>query len=203
MRETGILHNAKGYDFLLTLVTLGRERVFRENVLQIARLAQGESVLDIGCGTGTLAVAAKRHVGETGDVYGIDASPEMIERARAKAAKRCVSISFDNAIAQALPFSDARFDVVLSTIMLHHLPRNARLEALREIRRVLKPQGRFIVVDFEDSGPRNPIAAHFRIHRHGHVKVDDMLALLAQAGFQVRERGPFAKRNIYFVYATS
>src|SRR5438094_282434 len=82
-----VLHGAAPYDLLVWLVTLGRERVFREKVLRLARLEPGESVLDVGCGTGTLAIAAKRHVGHTGTVYGIDASPEMIVRAGRKGGK--------------------------------------------------------------------------------------------------------------------
>src|SRR5690348_10193613 len=69
-----VLHSAALYDLLLWLVTLGRERGFREKVLRLAHLEPGQSVLDVGCGTGTLAIAAKRHVGPTGRVHGIDAS---------------------------------------------------------------------------------------------------------------------------------
>ena len=76
-----VLHWATGYDVLVWLVTLGRERAFREKMLNLAHLAPGESVLDVGCGTGTLAIAAKRVVGPAGAVYGIDASEQMIARA--------------------------------------------------------------------------------------------------------------------------
>src|SRR6266567_4998676 len=73
---TGIvLHRALLYDLFVWLVSLGRERAYREKALDLARLKPGEAVLDIGCGTGTLAVAAKRRVGPAGRVYGVDASP--------------------------------------------------------------------------------------------------------------------------------
>src|SRR5260370_7740002 len=75
-----ILHRAFGYDLLVWLLSLGRERDYRENTLDLARVKPGESVLDVGCGTGTLAIAAKRRVGPAGRVCGIDASPEMISR---------------------------------------------------------------------------------------------------------------------------
>src|SRR5206468_9540093 len=110
-----VLHSAALYDLQVWLVTLGRERAFREKILRLARLEPGESVLDVGCGTGTLAIAAKRHVGPTGSVYGIDASPEMIARASRKARKAGLEVLFKNAVAEALPFPDAHFDAVLTT----------------------------------------------------------------------------------------
>src|SRR5919106_5180593 len=83
-----VLHGtARYYDLLALLFMRGREEEFREKVLELARLRSGESVLDVGCGTGTLAIAAKQRVGPTGKVYGIDASPEMISRATKKALK--------------------------------------------------------------------------------------------------------------------
>jgi ubiquinone/menaquinone biosynthesis C-methylase UbiE len=75
----------------------------------------GESVLDVGCGTGSLAIAARRRLGTDGKVFGIDASPEMIARATSKVARAGISVSFRVAVAEALPFPDAQFDVVLST----------------------------------------------------------------------------------------
>ena len=67
-----VLHKAAGYDLLLWLVTRGREQTFREEMLSLVYLQPGESVLDVGCGTGTLAILAKRQVELTGEVYGID-----------------------------------------------------------------------------------------------------------------------------------
>jgi ubiquinone/menaquinone biosynthesis C-methylase UbiE len=197
-----VIHWAARYDLLVWLVTLGRERVFREKVVRLARLQPGESVLDVGCGTGTLAIAAKRCVGPTGPVYGIDASPEMIARAAKKARKAGVEVVFTHAVAEALPFPDAHFDAVLSTVMLHHLPRNARQQCACEIRRVLKPGGRVLAVDF--GGParhRRGLFAH--VHRHGHVNLPDMIALLSEAGLNMVESGAVGLRDLKFVLATA
>jgi ubiquinone/menaquinone biosynthesis C-methylase UbiE len=180
---------------------LGREGAFRKKVLRLARLQPGEAVLDIGCGTGTLAIAAKRHVGPRGTVYGIDASPEMLARADKKARKASVEVVLSNAIAQALPFPDAQFDAVLSTVMLHHLPRKARAQCAAEIRRVLRPSGRVLVVEFGSAArEQQGFLAHF--HRHGHVKLADVVALLSEAGLSIVEIGPVGVRDLQFVLAS-
>src|SRR5262245_28455544 len=118
-----VLHRAAWYDLTVWLMTFGRERKMRERWLDLARLAPGEAALDIGCGTGTLAIAAASRIAPGGAVHGIDPSPSMLARARAKARKAGAEVTFQEAAAEALPFPDARFDVVLSTVMLHHLPR--------------------------------------------------------------------------------
>jgi ubiquinone/menaquinone biosynthesis C-methylase UbiE len=196
-----VLHRATRYDLLVWLLTLGRERAVREKVLRLARLAAGEAVLDVGCGTGTLAIAAKRHVGPAGLVYGIDASPEMISRADKKARKAGAEVVFKNGLAQALPFADAQFDAVLSTMMLHHLPPKARQQCAFEMRRVLKPGGRVLAVDFgRPARPRRNLFAHFR--RHGHVDMREITALLNEAGLDCVGSGAVGIGNLQFVLAT-
>ena len=156
-------------------------------------------MLDIGCGTGTLAIAATRHVGPTGAVYGIDASPAMIERASRKAAKAEVHAVFQLAAAENLPFGDGRFDVVLSTLMLHHLPRNTRQQCATEVRRVLKPGGRVLAVDFGRAQTKRGLLAH--LHRHGHVAVEDIMALLANVGLTIVRSGAVGLSDLQFVFA--
>src|SRR5438874_8822157 len=97
---------ARRYDLLMGLVTLGREQAFRQSIVDLARLQPGESVLDVGCGTGTLALVALQRVGETGRVSGIDPSPQMIARARRKAARRDLSIDFQVGVIEQLSFPD-------------------------------------------------------------------------------------------------
>lgn len=200
-RTTGlVVHWAARYDLLVWLMTLGRERAFREKILRLAHLQPGESVLDVGCGTGTLAIAAKAHVGPTGAVYGIDASPQMIARAGKKARRAEAEIVFKIGLAEALPFPDAHFDVVLSTVMLHHLPRKAREQCAREIRRVLKPGGRVLAVDFGGSA-REKRGLLARLHRHGHVKLPEIIALVSEAGLNIVESGGVGISNLKFVLA--
>ena len=195
-----VINLAAGYDFLIWLVTLGRERRLRERLLVPAQLKPGESVLDVGCGTGSLAIAAKQKVGAGGSVHGIDASAAMIARARRKAAKAGAQVTFENGIAQSLPYSDARFDVVLNTVMLHHLSRKAREESVREMRRVLKSDGRLLAVEFGGAAPhgRGPLA-HF--HSHGQIKPRDLAELLSGPGLEVVEKGSIGIWDLQFVVA--
>lgn len=202
-RTSGIvLHSPAIYDFTVWLALFGKEQAFRDKVLDLARLASGESILDVGCGTGTLAIAAKRRVGPNGAVHGVDASPEMLVRAEKKAKKAGVEVLFRNTLAEALPFADAQFDAVLSTVMFHHLPRKARLQCACEMRRVLKPGGRVLVVDFEGmADEKRTLLSHF--HRpHGHVRLNDIISLLREAGLNTVESGPVGIRDLQFALAT-
>jgi SAM-dependent methyltransferase len=83
-----------------------------------SQMRQGEQVLDVGCGTGTLAMEVARRVGRAGRVAGVDPGTQQSARARAKAARRHVSIEFQIGVIEQLPFPDQTFDVVFSTLIL-------------------------------------------------------------------------------------
>jgi ubiquinone/menaquinone biosynthesis C-methylase UbiE len=193
-----VLNWAARYDLLGWLLTHGRERELREAIIRVAGLETGDDILDIGCGTGTLAIAATRHVGTTGAVTGIDASPSMIARANRKARKAGARATFQVAVAENLPFPDRRFDVVFSTLMLHHLPGKTRQQCASEIKRVLKIGARVVAVDF-GRAKRRGLLAHF--HRHGHVEVEDIVNLFVAAGLTPTRTGPVGMNDLNFVVA--
>ena len=193
---------ARGYDLLVSALTLGFEGRFREKQLKLARLQPGERVLDVGCGTGTLAIAAKKHVGASGTVTGVDPAAEMVERAIQKAARARADVAFRTAAAEELPFANGTFDVVLSSMMLHHLPKETRRAGVAEMRRVLKPGGRLLAIDFgRPSSAKRGFLAH--IHGHGGVDPSALIALVSDAGFEVSASGWAGKWDLQYVLATT
>jgi len=195
-----LIHWAGSYDLLVWVLTLGRDRVFREKTLDLARVALGESVLDIGCGTGTLALAAKNRVGSSASVTGIDASPQMIARARKKARRVGAEVTFVTADVENLPYAAGTFDLVLSTVMLHHLSDGARLKCLGEVRRVLRPGGRFLALDFGGAAAERRTRAG-RMHNHAHFNLLELVPQLRAAGLSRLESGPAGFRDLQFVRA--
>jgi ubiquinone/menaquinone biosynthesis C-methylase UbiE len=192
---------ARGYDLLVSTITFGFEGRFREKQLALAKLQPGERVLDVGCGTGTLAIAAKKHVGANGSVTGVDPAAEMIERASAKAQRAAADVAFRTAAAEELPFANGTFDVVLSSLMLHHLPKETRRAGVKEMLRVLKPGGRLLAIDFgQASGKRGFLA---RIHGHGGVNANALVALMTEAELDVMESGWAGKWDLQYVLATA
>jgi ubiquinone/menaquinone biosynthesis C-methylase UbiE len=158
----------------------GKFRELRQRTANLARLQPGDAVLDVGCGTGTLAMEVARHVGRAGRVAGIDPGTQQIARARAKAARRHVPIEFQIGVIEQLPFPDQTFDVVFSTLMMHHLPASLKRQGLAEIARVLKPGGRLIIADFKRKQERQGQAARFHA---GGSDMQDLAALVKDAGF--------------------
>lgn len=128
---------------------LGLGPAFRAATMRRAALRAGERMLEVGCGTGVLTRLAAEAVGTTGQAVGIDAAPAMIAVARRNAAAAASRGQFRLAAIEALPFSDASFDVALASLMLHHLPPTAKAAGLSEVRRVLRPGGRLLIADLD------------------------------------------------------
>jgi ubiquinone/menaquinone biosynthesis C-methylase UbiE len=162
----------------------GKFRELRQRTASLARLQPGDAVLDVGCGTGTLAMEVARRVGRAGRVAGVDPGTQQIARASLKAARRNVPIEFQIGVIEQLPFPDQTFDVVFSTLMMHHLPASLKRQGLAEIARVLKPGGRLVIADFKRKQERQGKAARFHA---GGSSIQDLAALVKDAGFSVEE----------------
>lgn len=180
------LHNASQYDFHTRLLGLGVNQPNSKMIVRMANIKTGAKVLDVGCGSGNLTLTAKRYAGLSGSVYGIDASPEMIDVARQNAKRTGIDAMFDVGLIEKLPFEDSTFDVVISRLVMHHLPDDLKQQALAEIFRILKPEGTIFLADFQT--PSNPVLARLISLLIGHPammqsKVSDLIPMLEQAGF--------------------
>ena len=147
--ESILLHKPRQFDVLARVITLGRERQLRQWTLDLADLQPGNVVLDVGCGTGTLLLAAAERVGPSGAVHGIEPSTAMAAHARHKAAAHRVLLEVVEGSADRLPYPPASFDAVFCTLVVHHLPRSMQAGAIREMRRVLRPVGCVVIVDWQ------------------------------------------------------
>jgi ubiquinone/menaquinone biosynthesis C-methylase UbiE len=196
------LHAPRFYDWLAAVYCLGREGKMRGRTLDVAGVAAGERVLDVCCGTGTLALAAKGRVGVTGSVNGIDASEQMVARARSKAARRGLPVTFEIASAQSLPFPEATFDVAICSLALHHLPDDARAGAIVEMRRVLKPGGRVLIVEFARARGAWALLHPLALLHHRKAQILDAAAtLMEQAGLEGVVSGPLGFAGLGYARA--
>lgn len=116
------------------------------NPFSLGPIARGESVLDIGCGAGVDTIVAAITAGPEGRVVGLDLTSEMLDRAKENLSKTSLeNVCFQEGSAEDLPFPEASFDVVISNGVFNLVPDKAK--ALKEVLRVLKPNGRFMMAD--------------------------------------------------------
>ncbi len=159
------------YDPLTALVM--RNDATRGRLIERAALTPGMRVLDLGCGTGALSLLIHaRH--PAAQISAIDPDPLALARARKKAARAGAAIRFERAFGDALPFVDASFDRVVSSLVLHHLTREVRERTLAEARRVLAPGGSLHVLDF--GPPSSRFSRVLSLLLHNGAELEDNLA---------------------------
>lgn len=139
-----VIHTSRLYDTFAWFI-----RKTDKPILDLAEVSSGDRVLDIGTGPGYLARAAAARVGPDGRAVGLDASPEMVERAQAHALAEGQGATFVLAGAQKMPFENGSFDVVVSRLAMHHIPADVKGDAMDEIARVLAPGGRMVLTDLK------------------------------------------------------
>jgi ubiquinone/menaquinone biosynthesis C-methylase UbiE len=174
------------YDLVANVMALGHEGMLRQLTVERAGVQPGNRVLDVGCGTGSLTIVAARQAGPMGQAFGIDASPEMIKVAAHKRVRDGVPVAFRTGLIERLEFPDQSFDVVLSSLMMHHLTDDLRRRGLREICRVLKPGGRVFIVDFNGGAGTGLHGLVARLGHAGprlHAAVPNLPGLLTETGF--------------------
>ena len=171
------------YDTFANVFFFGRRRATFQALIAAAAVQPGQRVLDVGCGTGYFARLLADVVGPDGLVVGVDASPEMISYASRRAG-RAGNCQFQVGTAESLGFPAEHFDVVVSSLFMHHLPEDLQVTALREMRRVLRPGGSLLVADAQI--PRAGgwhLLAVITGHIHMARMVPHLESLAAQAEF--------------------
>lgn len=143
-------HAAGVYDLLSPLMLFCQEKRISEKAIRLLSLSVGNKILDVGCGTGTVAMKIAKGLDYKSEslVVGLDAAPRMIDVARKKT-KSLKNIRFDTGIAEQLPYKDCTFDAVISTFFFHHINFELKKKALQEIWRVIKRDGAVVIVDID------------------------------------------------------
>jgi ubiquinone/menaquinone biosynthesis C-methylase UbiE len=185
------------YDSYMKKATFGREHILRRMTMELAGVKAGDTVLEVGCATGTLTLAAKQAAGPSGKVYGIDIIPGMIEASQRKAAQANVEITFQLGSIDSIPFPDSHFDQVMCSFMIFHMSDETRRKGIAEIQRVLKPGGRLLALDL--ALPPQPFQrwiARKLLGFSANEDLRDLIPLMEASGFSGMEYGP-AKFKIF------
>jgi ubiquinone/menaquinone biosynthesis C-methylase UbiE len=165
---------------------LMRESAFKARLVEQAHIQNGQRILDLGCGTATLTILLKQRVSEA-EVIGLDGDSRVLDIARRKIDKARLAIRLDQGMAFALPYPDAAFDRVVSSLMFHHLTSENKRRTTKEVYRIMRPGGELHVADF--GRPHRPLMALIAAFTHRLEQVgDNMKGLLPgvvrDAGFQ-------------------
>lgn len=179
------------YDIGCSLMGFGKR--FRSAIVKSLGIAGKEKVLDAGCGTGALLMALK---GRYPDVVaeGLDPDEKALEIAKRKSGRKGLDIKWHLGFMEKMPFEDGYFDVVVSTLALHHVNPEKKLQALMECRRVLRPSGRMVLVDVspDDTGLFSRVIYKVLSMFEHLMKVDQVMAMMKEAGFsEVKEIGNY------------
>ena len=187
-KQPGVLYHPRFYDRLSAAFFLGRRRRIWDDLVAASGVKPGDDVLDVGCGTGYFATRLTPAVLPGGTVTGVDPSAPMIDYCRQRAATHT---RFEVGTAQYLPFNDHSFDVVVSSLAIHHIPPDTRAAALTEMLHVLRPHGRLLLADIRP--PDNPILRRL-ITGIGHNALPDdpvqeLRERVTEAGFVITGTG--------------
>ncbi|MBW2243894.1 MAG: class I SAM-dependent methyltransferase [Deltaproteobacteria bacterium] len=199
---------AAGHDWLLPLYDpllrlMGVDRI-RAALIDEAAPQPGDRVLDLGCGTGSLAIQLLAACPEA-RVCGMDPDPKALGRARRKAVQAGVELEWREGFADALPFEDGSFDCVVSSLVFHHLAPNTVRAVVPEVRRVLRPGGTLNVLDFGAAGHGiHGLLSHLASHQHGDEDVaGELPELMEKAGLVEVESRPTRRTLLGEVFLTT
>lgn len=149
---SGVMMSSRGYDLVGTVLFGGMRRRAYRDLVRHSGARPGDRALDVGCGTGYLTALLAEAVGPDGEAVGVDPSEAMV--ARATEARAGGTARYLAAFAEALPLEDGSFDVIASSLALHHIDEDQRATAATEMKRVLRPGGQVLLADFQPPNSR-------------------------------------------------
>jgi ubiquinone/menaquinone biosynthesis C-methylase UbiE len=185
---SGAVMGHRGHDVFAPIFFCGRRRRVFAGLAAASGARPGDRVLDIGCGTGHFTRVMAEAVAPDGSVQGVDPSGEAITRARRLTG--LPNCTFSTGVAEALDAPDGTYDVVVSSLMIHHLPDALRSRALGEMFRVLRPGGSVLVAEFRPPATRigrRLIGAHSPAMANN--RIDLLAPLIRDAGFDQLRTG--------------
>ncbi len=189
---------ADSYDSYMRTMTFGREQALRDMTVKLAQIRPGDQVLEVGCGTGSLTLAAKRRAGPAGKVYGIDLIPRMIELSRQKAERVGEDITFQLGSIDHIPLPHGTCDVVLCSFMIFHMSEGTRRKGMSEIRRVLKPGRQLLILDLrQPSGRFEGFVARRLFGGMLQHDLRELLPVMQASGFADLQTGPAPFRVLF------
>jgi len=184
-----IIRGRKAHLYDLQQVVNGASLVY-QTVVDLIALKQGDRLLDIGCGTGTVLRKLNVKYGSGIEFHGIDPSDDMIHLAQVQSELQTSNVHLQVASAQSLPFEDNSFDWVICTLTTHHLSDEIRESMYREIRRIIKPTGSIVISDFHyPKAMLGRAIVNTFMRRHAHISnliQTPNESMLESAGFTLK-----------------
>jgi ubiquinone/menaquinone biosynthesis C-methylase UbiE len=199
--STGAMRHGggRGYDLGAALLFGGRRGQVFTRLAAESGARPGDRVLDVGCGTGYFTRVMAQAVAPDGTARGVDPSGEAIAYARRRTT--LANCTFASGTAEALDATDGAYDIVVSSLMIHHLPETVRPRAIREMFRVLRPGGSVLIAEFRPPASRigrRVVTALTGHHAMAENRIDLFDPILREAGFEQLHGGTL-RRWTYFI----
>jgi ubiquinone/menaquinone biosynthesis C-methylase UbiE len=185
---SGAVMGHRRHQVFASLFFVGRRRRVFARLAAVSGARPGDRVLDVGCGTGHFTRRMAKAVAPGGSAQGVDPSGDAIAQARHRT--RLPDCTFTVGVAEALDAADATYDIVVSSLMIHHLPDGLRTQALGEMLRVLRPGGSVLVAEFRPPATRlgrRLVKAHSPAMAAN--RVDLLAPMVRDAGFEQLHTG--------------
>jgi ubiquinone/menaquinone biosynthesis C-methylase UbiE len=192
-----VMAHGRGHDIFGAIFLGGRRRRTVTRLAAESGARPGDAVLDVGCGSGYFTRAMAAAVAPDGTAHGVDPSDEAISYARR--CTRHANCTFSDGIAEALDAPDGSYDVVVASLMIHHLPEELRLQAIGEMFRVLRPGGSLLIAEFRPPASRIGRRLIGSLHSPAMAKnrVDLLAPMVWEAGFEQLRSGDLRSSTHY------